>query len=294
MRRVRLIVSAAIATALVAGAMTTGASSAEVVPAFPSLTAELLLDIARVDAPPPGIGLQVHADFPAEHPLVLDGLEVYSLTADITPEGTVLTRSVLTEAESASTGAGIGECEDPSFVPTGVTWRGDAMPILWRLDRRSTPTYMKEVKTRLTVRSAHRVWPQAQSACADRDHYSFSYNYLGHTARNPKYDHVNIVDFGALGQGALATNSTWYTSTNKIVEVDLRLNKVDYRWSNVEGVNLYQVREVVAHELGHQIGLDDLGSPHEGLTMFGKIGRGELKKVTLGRGDLRGADALSP
>jgi hypothetical protein len=293
MKRVRLVVSAAVATALIAGSLLAGTGSAEVV-SLPSLTPELLLDIARVDAPPAGIGLQVHADFPAEHPLELDGLEIYSLTADITPDGTILTRSVLTQTELASAGPGVGECDDPSFVPTGVTWRGDAMPILWRFDRRSTPTDLKADKTLLTVRSAHRVWPQAQSTCADRDHYSFAYNYLGHTSKNPKYDQVNIVDFGELGQGSLAVNSTWYSSTNKILEVDLRLNKVDYKWSNVEGVNLYQVRNVVAHELGHQIGLDDLGTPHEGLTMFGKIGTGEMKKVTLGRGDLRGADTLSP
>jgi hypothetical protein len=42
------------------------------------------------------------------------------------------------------------------------------------------------------------------------------------------------------------------------------------------------------------VGLDDLGNPHAGLTMFGQIGKGELNKVTLGRGDLKGADAIAP
>lgn len=293
MRVVQRIAVGAMAAMLLVGSLLVGASAAEVL--LPSLTPALLLDIARVEAPPAGMGLQVHADFPVEHPLLLDGLTIYSLTADITPDGTILTRNVLTDADfGSSAGPRVGECDDPTFVPTGVSWNAGSMPILWRFDRRSTPADLEREKTILTARSAHRVWPQAQSACADPDHYSFAYNYLGHTAKNPKYDETNIVDFGALGQGALAVNSTWYTSSNKIVEVDLRLNKVDYSWTNVEDVNLYQVRNVIAHELGHQIGLDDLGSPHDDLTMFGQIGRGELNKVSLGRGDLKGANTLSP
>ena len=282
---------------VLAGSLLTSTGSAQA-PALPTLTPELLLDIARVPAPEPGIGLQIHADFPKENPLVLAGVTIYSLTADITPEGNVLTRTILTREDMATAADGggetVAECDDPTFLPTGVTWDDESMPILWRYDRRSTPEEIKADKTVLTVRSAHRVWPQAQSDCADRSHYSFAYNFLGHTAKNPKYDGANIVDFGALGQGALAVNSTWYTTSNKIVEVDLRLNKEDYAWTNLPGVKRYQVRNVIAHELGHQVGLDDLGSPHRGLTMFGQIGKGEMNKVTLGRGDLRGASAIAP
>jgi hypothetical protein len=293
MRIAHRVAVGATAAMLLAVSLLTGTSTAQP-PLLPSLTSALLLDIARVPAPAAGQGLQVHADFPTEHPLQLDGLEIYSLTADITPNGTVLTRNVLTSAEFSGGGDAVGECDDPTFLPTGVAWGADSMPILWRFDRRSTPSYLKSNKTLETVRSGHRVWPQAQSVCADKEHYSFGYNYLGHTAKNPKYDNANIVDFGALGQGALAVNSTWYTSSNKIVEVDLRLNKVDYKWTNVTGLNMYQVRNVIAHELGHQIGLDDLGNPHQDLTMFGQIGKGELNKVTLGRGDLRGANTIAP
>jgi hypothetical protein len=283
-----------LAAGLLSGSLLTGTSSAEVTSLLPSLTPALLLDIANQEAPPAGTGLQVHADFPTEHPLVLDGVSIYSLTADITPDGQLLTRSVLTGAEFAGGADKVGECDDPTFLPTGVKWSAEKMPILWRFDRRSVPSYIKADKTIETVRFSHRVWPQAQSNCADPSHYSFGYNYLGHTAKNPKYDGANIVDFGDLGQGALAVNSTWYTSSNEIVEVDLRLNKADYKWSNIEGVHLYQVGNVVAHELGHQVGLDDLGAPHQAQTMFGQIGKGELNKVTLGRGDLRGASTIAP
>ena len=295
----RRSIVAVLAGVLVAGSLLTGTGSAQVdLSALPSLTKDLVLDIARVPAPPLGTGLQVHADFPSESPLVLDGVTIYSLTVDITPEGEVLPRTILTRddfATAGESGAEAGECDDPTFLPTGVTWSAESMPILWRFNRRTTPDEITKEKTLLTTRAAHRVWPQAQSNCVERSRFSFAYNYLGPSARHPKYDGANIVDFGALGHGALAVNSTWYTSSNRIVEVDLRLNKEDYMWTNVPGVkNRYQVMNVIAHELGHQVGLDDLGSPHRGLTMFGQIGKGEMNKVTLGRGDLRGADTISP
>jgi len=289
-------VVAVLAGMVLAGSLLTSTSSAQL-PSLPTITKDLILDIAGVPAPPVGTGLQIHADFPTESPLVLGGISIYSLTADITPDGSVLTRTILTRDDFATAGDGgaeVHECDDPAFLPTGVTWAPDSMPILWEFDRRSIPDEIERVKTLRTVRGAHRVWPQARSTCSDRDRYTFAYTFMGFTRNNPNYDKRNIVDFGSLGHGALAVNSTWYTSKNEIVEVDLRLNKTDFAWTNVPGVRRYQVRNVVAHELGHQLGLDDLGSPHGGLTMFGQIGKGELNKVTLGSGDLRGANATAP
>ena len=288
----------AIATmaSLLGASLFTGTGAAQLpvaLPALPSLTADMLLDIANVDAPQPGIGLQVHADFPDEAPLAIDGLEIHSLTANLTPEGDVVLVSAHNAEAGSDSGESTAECSDNAFAPTGVKWGSGDMPILWRMDRRSTPTELKDKATLLEVRSAHRVWPQAKSPCAEDDSVSFAYNYLGHTSKNPKYDKLNLVDFGSLGGGALAVNYTWYSGT-RIVEVDLRMNKDDYNWSNVAGVKRYQVKNVVAHELGHQFGLDDLGDGHGALTMFARIGKGERNKVSLGRGDLRGAETLSP
>ena len=258
---------------------------------FPSLTPELLLDIAQVDAPPAGVGLQIHADFPEGSPLLLDGLAIHSLTADLTPSGGVVTRNAVTSTDVGS--AGIGECDDPAFLPTGVKWGAGSMPIAWKLNLGSTPQEVDRPRTTLTMRSAHRIWPQANSRCSGGDNITFSYDYQGLTERASKYDKENVVDFGKLGQDALAVNYTWYVG-REIVEVDLRLNKDDYKWSNIGERSRYDIKNVVAHELGHQFGLDDLGGTHEGLTMFAVIGKGEVNKTTLGRGDLRGASALSP
>lgn len=290
--RHRGFVGAALAAVVLASSLLTATSSASVTTAFPSLTPQLLLDIARVDAPPAGVGLQVHADFPEGSELVLDGLTIHSLTADLTPEGTVIARNVVTASDTAE-GAGVGECDDPGFLPTGVKWASGSMPIKWKLNLGSAPLYLHRGRTIMTMKGAHRIWPQAHSNCNGRENITFSYNYVDRTQRHAKYDKENVVSFGPLGHGALAVNYTWYVG-REIVEVDLRLNKFDYKWTNVGRKSRYDVKNVTAHELGHQFGLDDLGGPHSALTMYAVIGKGELNKTTLGRGDLKGAAAVSP
>lgn len=281
---------------LVLGSLLTGPGVAQLpslsVPTLPSLTVADLLDIGQVERPPQGIGLEIHADFPADAPLILDGIEIHSLTADLTPDGGVITRS----ANAGGSGSGdlVGECDDPAFASTGVRWAAGTMPIKWRLDLWSIPDNLKVPRTIYTVRQAHHIWPQAKTRCDSNDPNNFKYDYTGPKRANPGYDQVNIVDFGPLGGNALAVNYTWYQGSHEIVDVDLRLNKADYKWTNMPNVNRYNVMNVIAHELGHQFGLDDLGDPHSALTMYGLIGKGELNKATLGRGDMRGAERLSP
>lgn len=283
----RWLAFAGIVAVLAAAQVQVGAASD-----LPTFTRDeaLALTGARV---PDGVGVIVHTDYPATAPLAVAGAAYYSLTLDFTPTGEVITRNAIADADGGATsGSGVAECEDPAFKPLGVRWRARSIPVLWRLDLRSIPDYLKTEKTKLTIRSAHRVWPQSQTDCSEGDRNGFHYNYLGHTRRNPKYDKVNIVDFGALPNKALAQNYTWYRGT-EIVEVDLRLSN-GYSWTNVDGVKRFQVKNVVTHELGHQVGLDDLGAPHGDLTMYSMINRGEMKKITLGFGDLKGAWTVSP
>ncbi len=274
--------------ALIASGLTTSAVAAA---EWPVLDREAALELVDIELPV-GVGVVVHTDFSAEAPLHVDGVSYRSLTLDLTPDGAVITRNAIVDGESDSHSGPVGECTDPTFKPLGIQWKAESIPVLWRMDLRSVPDYIEPKKTLLTVRSAHRVWPQSRTSCSDDDKNELRYNYLGHTAKNPKYDRTNIVDFGSLPKAALAQNYTWYIG-KEIVEVDLRMSS-GYKWTNVEGVNRYQVLNVVTHELGHQVGLDDLSDPHEGLTMYGVIDRGETKKASLGFGDLKGAWAVSP
>lgn len=261
---------------------------------LPDLDAEELLDLAGVGLPAEGTMLQLHADFPEEAPLLVDGLGFHSLTADIGPDGTVTMRSATPAMAAAAPSASLDECADPTFAPTGPRWRASDMPVAWRFRRASVPDGVGSFRSQYAFQAAHQVWSKARTNCKSNEEVSLRFRFDGDSRRKVRYDGVNLVDFGPLGGGALAMSYTWFEG-DRILEVDLRLNRGDYRWTNrPEGKSRYQVVNVAAHEIGHQLGLDDLGDPHGGLTMFGRISRGERAKTTLGRGDLRGASNLSP
>lgn len=284
--------------ALMAAALT-GSSSAQSVdlPAaapLPALDTQGLLDIAGVPLPPDGVTLQLHADFPVEAPLVVDGLGFTSLTADLTSDGDLTMVSATPATAGTAETAGIDECTDPTFTPTGPRWYAGDLPVQWRFRRGSVPDGLGRFRSQYSLQAAHQVWSNANTDCKSKEDVSMRFGFAGSSKRKVAYDDVNLVDFGPLGAGALAMNYTWYQGGH-ILEVDLRLNRTDYRWTNRPGgKNRYQVRNVAAHEIGHQLGLDDLGDPHGALTMFGRMGKGEVSKTTLGRGDLKGAATLSP
>ncbi len=260
---------------------------------LPALGAEEFLEIARVALPEEGTTLQLHADFPEEAPLVVDGLAFTSLTADVAPDGGVIVRSATPEKAVAAPSAELDECADPTYAETGPQWRESDVPVEWRFRRASVPDGLGTFRSQYSLQTGHQVWSRARTNCKGTDDVSLRFRFDGDAKRKIAYDGVNLVDFGPLGGGALALSYTWFEGS-RILEVDLRLNR-DYGWTNRPGgKNRYQVANVAAHEIGHQLGLDDLADPHGALTMFGRIGRGETSKTTLGRGDLRGASSLSP
>lgn len=293
-RAIRTLVLAAVAASLIAASLPGRAASE--LPALPVLSKAQLLSIANVDAPPAGIGLRVHADFPEESPLVLAGVPFHSLTAAITPEGDVELIEAHAAQESRETVAtGVDPCKDRMFAPTGVRWSQESLPVEWKIRTGTIPRDVNRFLAIRSLRKAHQVWPRSITDCPNPDSVNFKFSYTGRTGKTVIYDGINMIEFGKLGSGALAVNYTWFRGT-EILEADMRLNRADYHWTarTSDAPKRYIIANVVTHELGHQVGLADLNDPHAGLTMFARISKGENHKMRLGRGDMKGAATVDP
>lgn len=115
------------------------------------------------------------------------------------------------------------------------------------------------------------------------------------------YDRKNIIAWGRAPGSALAVTYTWYyTATGLVAEVDTIMNK-KYPWSwtnqtlspNCADQNSYDAQDILTHELGHWMGLDDeYTSDYTNNTMYGYGSKGEVKKDTLTEGDIAGVDAI--
>jgi hypothetical protein len=129
------------------------------------------------------------------------------------------------------------------------------------------------------------------------------FNYGGTTsAKTAKFDGTNAILFKGISGSAIAITYVWYyPSTGQLVEVDTAFNK-NLKWSytpyttDCGGVaGSYDLQNIGTHEFGHWVGLDDLYSDvDKDLTMYGYGDTAELKKDSLGLGDITGVNVVTP
>ncbi len=123
-----------------------------------------------------------------------------------------------------------------------------------------------------------------------------SFNTLANRAR---FDGQNIIAWGRTSSSALAVTYTWYyTSTGQAVEEDTIFNKqYPWFWNSLNSAcadsNSYDAQDILTHETGHWMGLDDTYTdPYINNTMYGYGSKGEVKKDTLTAGDINGVKAI--
>lgn len=109
-------------------------------------------------------------------------------------------------------------------------------------------------------------------------------------------DGKNILTWGKAPSNALAVTYIWYNRKTKVaVETDTIMNK-SFLWSwtsyssGICGVSgTYDAQNILTHELGHWVGLDDhYTANYANNTMYGYGAKGEIKKDTLTQGDIAG------
>ncbi len=111
-------------------------------------------------------------------------------------------------------------------------------------------------------------------------------------------DGQNVITWGRTQGTALAVTYIWYDKTTGIAsELDTIMNlKFFWKWSDSSTcawTNAYDAQDILTHELGHWMGLDDeYAGEFTNNTMFGYGSQMEAKKDTLTTGDISAVSSL--
>lgn len=188
-------------------------------------------------------------------------------------------------------------CDDSeSTAPVSAT--GWHLPgnVTYRLNISSVPSSVGSSNLASISANAFSVWKDAVPG-------KVNFTRGSNTSVNKsRYDGQNIVAWGRTSASALAVTYTrYYTSSGLVVDVDTVFNK-SYAWSWTDPSNTcslysnaYDAQDILTHELGHWMGLDDHYTPdYINNTMYGYGSKGEIKKDTLTTGDKANLNLIYP
>ncbi len=174
-------------------------------------------------------------------------------------------------------------------------WRLPVAGITWSLNPATLPSSVGAAAAAEALKSAFATWTAADG----KEKFSQGPNT---SVTRSRLDFVNAVLWGRISAGAIAiTYVRYYTATGIVADVDTVFNR-RYPWAVFPNSgecqanpDAYDVQNIAVHEFGHWVGLDDLYDiQDQDLTMYGYGAGGELKKRTLGTGDVTGANAVAP
>jgi hypothetical protein len=135
------------------------------------------------------------------------------------------------------------------------------------------------------VSSSANAWDDETSATV--------FSYQGTTTRSAgTRDGYDVVDWGTYSSANVIAVTFIWSVRNRIVETDTRMN-TNWAWSLSGEANKMDTQNILTHEFGHWIGLDDLYKNADyWLTMYGYADYGQTNKQTLGSGDINGLQAV--
>ena len=187
---------------------------------------------------------------------------------------------------------------DDSVNDYGETgWHMPSLGMNYKINYSSKPSNLSNSQVENVFTNSFATWSSTDA--------NQIFNYTGSTSvSNARLDGTNAVLWKKINRSAIAITYVWYySSTGESVETDTIFNK-SYKWSATAydensqcgGVaGTYDLENIATHEFGHWIGLDDLyDSQDQDLTMYGYGETTELKKDTLGAGDILGVNAIQP
>ena len=245
--------------------------------------------------PLPGEGVYVAAS----------GDEHDELRIEVSPDGLVTLAEVGHEDGGASAAALLtyDECNDES-KDEKVYSESDIHT--WFYNRSTTPSYLNQTSTETAMtRGTDHIntlytdctmgLGNSPSATSRQNRYAgntTSRANISNDSNCVERDHVNVVNWGDLGTGTLATTCTWYFPLfGEVMESDVKFNGVDHSWIiGLSGcIGQHDVEAVMVHERGHTYGLGHVSeSASPTMTMSPQIATCSDRERTLGYGDMLG------
>jgi hypothetical protein len=174
-------------------------------------------------------------------------------------------------------------------LPTGTT--------TYRLNTSSAPTLIGASKMATLVDKAFGTWKNTTDVGSS---VSFQKGANTSTSRS-QFDGQNVVTWGRTSGSALAVTYTWYNaSTGVVAENDTVFNS-NFAWDWADQTasagcayqNFYDAQNILTHELGHWMGLNDnYDASFTNNTMYGYGSPTETKKDTLSTGDISAVNTI--
>ena len=183
---------------------------------------------------------------------------------------------------------GVGNAKSPScYKLMGVKW--NPLPVSYVINP-SNPQGLSEGFVTSTISASAESWDSATSSELFNNAYGVNYS-----AQYGVQNFQNALVFGDYpDSGVIGVTSVWYTRVGKrIVEFDMLLN-TDFTWGDADlNSRVMDLQNIITHELGHGIGLDDIYSTScLSVTMYGYSTEGETSKRTLETADIAGLQKM--
>ena len=183
---------------------------------------------------------------------------------------------------AASTNANVNHFETTPWHLSG--------PITWNLNRSTVPSSVSS-SVDSVLNQSFRTW-----------YGGVFFQGPDTRAKRARFDRVNAILWKKMGRSTLGATFVWFSRfSGEVLEVDTIFNK-KHPWAIFPNSpdcqtspDAYDLQNIATHEFGHWVGLEDLFDDSEkDLTMYGFGAGGEVKKRTLGAGDINGRNELAP